>query len=139
MPLKVSSFTELTIAMILFLRSSRLVANGGTKKWSLKYPHKKNSSMVAEIQWSKIWSIFLKHSILVIYTVLLDFKIIYFLLLFSYIVLPNSLVHCIFTLQEDVVSNFFRGSNFSFVPILDLISNLCTPSVKAIMLYLISH
>ena len=45
--------------------------------------------------------------LLQIYTVLLDFKIIYPLLLFSYIVFPNSLVHCIFTLHEDVVSNFF--------------------------------
>lgn len=59
--------------------------------------------------------------LLPIYTVLLDFKIIYPLLLFSNVVFPNSLVHCIFTLYEDVVSNSFGVSNFSFVPIRDWI------------------
>lgn len=77
--------------------------------------------------------------LLQIYTVLLNFKIIYPLLLFSYVVFSNSLVRCTFTLHEGVVSNFFGVSNFSFVPILDLISNPYSPSVRAMMLQHINH
>lgn len=78
--------------------------------------------------------------LLQIYTVLLNFKIIYPLLLFSYLVFPSLLVHCIFTVHEDVINNFeFLSSNFSFVPILDLISNFYSPSVGAMVLQLTNH